>query len=368
MSRLLTILLLFLSSTAVGAQNEKNDSLETALPTDVYAYYVVVAPGETISSILGHAAIRMVCPSAGLDYCFTIKTPEFKDEFFDILFGKLRMGLVPEETVMFCDEYVKQGRGITAYRLDLTLDEVRDLWQALDSQVARGLYWNVNYVDNGCTQVCFESLFDILNNRMGTEWNHLIREAVPIQTRREAVEKTLDHSSWIGFFLHSCYTGPLDASVPLRQLVVMPEDGADLLQAAGLVVEKQVWSESSTTPMYQDETWFTPMVAAVLFLLICCVPFRQIDYVVFPLQVVSWLFFLALSLFAHSAGIGFNWLTIALFPLTAPIGIIYMLCHLGDIYSLAQLLFVLGFLVRTVYFIRRKRLLTNILTFKTKSK
>ena len=100
MSRLLTILLLFLSSTAVGAQNEKNDSLETALPTDVYAYYVVVAPGETISSILGHAAIRMVCPSAGLDYCFTIKTPEFK-EYWDemnycIAFAKCNRQLMME--------------------------------------------------------------------------------------------------------------------------------------------------------------------------------------------------------------------------------------------------------------------------------
>ncbi|MBR1668588.1 MAG: DUF4105 domain-containing protein [Bacteroidaceae bacterium] len=369
MFRLLTILLLCLSIT-VRAQESESDSVESSFPTDVYAYYMLISPGETVSSALGHAAIRMACPSAGLDYCFTIKTPEFKDELFDVLFGRLRMGLVPEETSMFYDDYMKQGRDVVAYRLGLTIDEARNLWKALDNQVARGLCWEVNYVNNGCTQVCFENLFEILDARMGNRTDSLIRAVVPFQTRRQAVEKTLGHSSWLGFFLHSCYAGPLDEPVSPRQIVAMPEDGAALLQAAGLLVEKEgfVKDRKPETSSAWDATWFTPLMASVLFLLICCMPFRQIDYVVFPLQVVLWLFFLALSFFAHSAGIGFNWLTIALFPLTAPVGIIYMLCHMGDIYSLSQLLFVVGFFIRTLYLIKRKRLLTNILTFKTKSK
>lgn len=82
--------------------------------------------------------------------------PEINDEFFDILFGHLRVGLVPEQTSQFRADYLQQGRGITEYRLALTLDEARQLWQTLDGQVARGLYWDMDYVNNGCTQVIFE--------------------------------------------------------------------------------------------------------------------------------------------------------------------------------------------------------------------
>ena len=91
MHRVLTILLSLFLSLSVQAQTEKADSAETALPVDVSAYYVEVTPGSTYASVFGHAAIRMSCPSAGLDYCFTIKTPEIKDEFFDLLFGHLRV-------------------------------------------------------------------------------------------------------------------------------------------------------------------------------------------------------------------------------------------------------------------------------------
>ena len=321
MTRFYTILLSLFLTLTLQAQDEQKDSTEASLPTDVYAYYVVVTPGNTVASMFGHAAIRMSCSSVGLDYCFTIKTPEIKDELFDILFGHLRMGLVPEETAMFRDDYTKQGRGITEYQLNLTLDESRRLWQALDEQVARGLYWDMDYVNNGCTQVTFDLLYDLMRVRDGLNVDDVIRTALPIQTRRDAVLNCLDPNTWWGFLLHSCYAGPLDEQVSPRRLVVVPADGAKVLEQAGLVLSKEELSRSSVTPLPEQRIWFTPLMA----------------------------------LFSRSSGFGWNWLILALFPLTSPVGIIYMLFHMGSIFSLPQLVVAVAFLIRTLYFIQRKR-------------
>ena len=358
MNRFYTILLsLFLALTLQAQEVQKDNTTEASLPTDVYAYYVVVTPGEKMSAILGHAAVRMSCPSQGLDYCFTIKTPEIKDEAIDMLFGRLRIGVVPEETEMFRQDYIKDGRGITEYRLNLTLDETRQLWQMLDEQVARGLYMNLDYVNNSCTQVSFENIYELLRVRSGMNIDQVIREAIPVKTRREAVLNYFDQSTWWGFLLHSCYSFYPDEEVSPRRLVVMPQDAAKVLMKAGVVAEETTVSSQQTTDNGQRTTggWFTPLVASILFLLLCLLPIKQVDYVAVPLWGVLLLLFVALSIFAGSAGIGFNWLILALFPLTAPIGIIYMLFHMGDIYSLSQLLVVLAFFARALYIFHRNK-------------
>lgn len=355
MTRFLTILLSLFLTLTLQAQDEQKDSTEASLPTDVYAYYVVVTPGNTVASLFGHAAIRMSCPSAGLDYCFTIKTPEIKDELFDILFGHLCVGLVPEETAMFRDDYTKQGRGVTEYQLNLTLDEARQLWKVLDDQVARGLYWDMDYVNNGCTQVTFDVLYDLMRMREGLNVDKVIRKALLIQTRRDAVLQCLDPNTWWGFLLHSCYAGPIDEEVAPRRLVVVPADGAKVLEQAGLVLTKEKISRSSVLSLSKQHTWFTPLMASVLLLLLCLVPSPKVDYVTIPLQVALLLLLVALAVFSRSSGFGWNWLILALFPLTAPLGILYMLFHMGSIFSLPQLVVAVAFLIRTLYFIQRKR-------------
>ncbi len=360
MHRVLTILLSLFLSLSVQAQTEKADSAETALPVDVSAYYVEVTPGSTLASVFGHAAIRMSCPSAGLDYCFTIKTPEINDEFFDILFGHLRVGLVPEQTSQFRADYLQQGRGITEYRLALTLDEARQLWQTIDGQVARGLYWDMDYVNNGCTQVIFEGLYDLMRQRPALKVDDVIRETLPMHTRREVVSPIVSPTSWLGFFLHSCYAGPIDEEVSARRLVVLPSDGAKVLEHAGLVAAKETLATPSVTPFSADHAVFTPLMAAVLFLLLCLLPYRKIDYVTLPLQAVLILLLCTLTFFSRSSGFGWNWLILALFPLTAPVAILYMLFHMGSIFSLPQLVVAVAFMIRTIYWISwKKRLFTK---------
>ena len=135
----------------------------------------------------------------------------------------------------------------------------------------------------------------------------------------------------------------------------MPQDAAAVFREAGLVTEETVVAKQEKSAPSSGGAWLTPLLVSVLFFLLCLLPFRQVDWLAAPLQILSLLLFILLSVFSHASGIGFNWLILALFPLTAPVGIVYMLCHMGDIYSLAQLLFVLGFFVRTLYYLYHHR-------------
>ena len=120
MKHILAYILLSLLALHTKAQQAEADSTKPALPTDVYAYYIVVTPGNTFTTMLGHAAIRMQCPSAGLDYCFTVKSPEIGNEFTAMTLRTLRAGLVPEKTQQFRHDYESEGRGLTQYKLNLT--------------------------------------------------------------------------------------------------------------------------------------------------------------------------------------------------------------------------------------------------------
>ena len=218
----------------------------------------------------------------------------------------------------------------------------------------------MDYVNNGCTQVIFEGLYDLMRQRPALKVDDVIRETLPMHTRREAVFSVLSPASWLGFFLHSCYAGPIDEEVSARRLVILPSDGAKVLENARLVAARQTLATPSVTPLSEDHAAFTPLMASVLFLLLCLLPYRKIDYVTLPLQTVLLLLFCTLTFFSRSSGFGWNWLILALFPLTAPVGILYMLFHMGSIFSLPQLVVAVAFMIRTIYWISwKKRLFTK---------
>ena len=56
---------------------------------------VVSAPsGGALYSTLGHATLRMECPTYGMDYCFSSEIAQPMEEVWGFLAGKARVGLV----------------------------------------------------------------------------------------------------------------------------------------------------------------------------------------------------------------------------------------------------------------------------------
>ena len=315
MSLLRYILITLFAFLAPTVRAEEADSTTRSLPTDVYAYYVVVTPGNTFTTMLGHAAVRMQCPSAGLDYCFTVKSPEIGNEFTAMTLRTLHAGMVPEETEQFYQDYESEGRGISEYRLNLTIDEVRRLWKLLDDEVARGLYRRLDYIHHGCAQEMSDILFAAVQER-GIDFGAIADELLPYVNRRQILSRYMDCSQWKGFVGHSLYGGSPDEDVNGTDKLIMPLDLAAALQKAQLTGEPAVCS----VPTFDagEKLFFDPS-RVFMFFLMCCLLIPAMDktfhYSLLILQFLIGLLITWMVFVSETPGTEWNWLIIAFNPI-----------------------------------------------------
>lgn len=365
MKHILAYILLSLLALHTKAQQAEADSTKPALPTDVYAYYIVVTPGNTFTTMLGHAAIRMQCPSAGLDYCFTVKSPEIGNEFTAMTLRTLRAGLVPEKTQLFRHDYESEGRGLTQYKLNLTLEETRHLWQRLDTRVAQGLYRNLDYIHNGCAQEMASEIMAAVQER-SINFDAIADELLPYENRRQILARYRNTCTWKGFLGHSLYGGSPDETVKGTDKLIMPLDVASALQKAGLADEPELLSEPTLT---DDTPFFNPFVCAVLLLLLSLIPVSTpfTHYILWTLHFLTGLLLAWLILVSKTPGTEWNWFIIPFCPLPFLLlrwtgrrtyrfysfillaFIAFMIIHLNKHFFIEQLFIVSSILIRTIY-------------------
>ncbi|MDO4819197.1 MAG: DUF4105 domain-containing protein [Prevotella sp.] len=139
------------------AQEDGNDSVANdggGLATDVFASLIIAEPSNDFYGCCGHCAIRMQCPSHDMDYCFTYsfsKTFANKFRFFD---GTGEGTFVPMYTEDFLEEYKETHRGVIEYKLNLTLEEKRLLWQSLDENAHGSSHWKYDFLKTNCSAMC----------------------------------------------------------------------------------------------------------------------------------------------------------------------------------------------------------------------
>ena len=335
------------------------------LPTDVYASYVVVTPGQGFTSMLGHAAIRMYCPSAGLDYCFTVKSPEIGNEFVAMTMRSLHAGLVPEPTPQFRQDYAAEGRGISEYRLRLTTEEARRLWQLLDEDVALGLHRRVDYIRRGCAQDMF-SFVQAVTAPRHINFDSIADSLLPFSTRRQILSRYMDTSRWKGFIGHSLYGGSPDEPVHGANKLIMPLDVAAALTQAGLAAEPKLvvrQTVADTSPA------FTPFMFAVVFLLLCLIPVSVpvVSMLCSTVYFLVGMLIVCIVFVSPTPGTEWNWLMIAFNPIPPVVQkwtgrrtcqlyalallalLIFMSANLGQLFFVEQLLCVVGLFVRIIY-------------------
>lgn len=109
-----------------------------AMPAEdfVVASVLVASPGEHLYSALGHACLRLQCPSEGLDYVYSYEAEDARHQVFDFFAGRLKMrtGAVPTEE--YIGQYVGEGRGVREYVLRLPIRVKQRLWQQMDERLA----------------------------------------------------------------------------------------------------------------------------------------------------------------------------------------------------------------------------------------
>ena len=172
-SRIKTIgivcLLLILSAWDMRAQS--NDSIVVAPDSSnfVTASLLVATPTNTIYSVFGHATLRLECPSHNLDYVFTFESDTNVGTFMTGVAGKAIAKYVAVPTNLYLDEIKKEGRGVSQYEINLTLDEEKELWRLLDEEMLAGGYQHFNLLFTNCLSMSIIKLQQCLQGEY-FEW------------------------------------------------------------------------------------------------------------------------------------------------------------------------------------------------------
>ena len=139
------------------AQEESIDSVANdggGLATDVFASFIIAEPSNDIYGCCGHCAIRMQCPSHDMDFCFTYSFSNTLANQFKFFNGTGEGSFVPMYTDEFLEEYKEQHRGVMEYKLNLTLEEKRLLWQSLDENAHSSFHWKYDFLKTNCSAMC----------------------------------------------------------------------------------------------------------------------------------------------------------------------------------------------------------------------
>jgi hypothetical protein len=134
------------------------------LPTDLYVDLLVVEPGNTLYTSYGHCALRLQCPSKHMDVSFTFGLDDTFRDVVQFFTGNGRGTYSRLVTETYLHDYQRQGRGVKAYAVNLTLDEKRNLWQLLDVQTSSGSPWRYNYMHTNCASMCVYAINQALLN------------------------------------------------------------------------------------------------------------------------------------------------------------------------------------------------------------
>lgn len=142
----------------------RQDSLLRERDDFVTASLLVATPGPDIYSVFGHTAIRMQCPSKGLDYCFSFEMKSDFAGYVSFFAGKARAGFLPIHTCDFMAYYAQHLRGMTQYELNLTPHEKQELWRALDSDMMEGAHRKFNLLKNNCISMSMLMIESVLED------------------------------------------------------------------------------------------------------------------------------------------------------------------------------------------------------------
>ena len=115
---------------------------------------ITLGPGDKVYSLYGHTALRLECPSHGLDYCFTFEMALTADEQMRFLLSTAKAGFMAARTDLFFANYRKEGRSISQQQLNLLPQEEQQLWRMLDEELKRGAHWDYNFLTTNCSSMC----------------------------------------------------------------------------------------------------------------------------------------------------------------------------------------------------------------------
>lgn len=316
--RTFLLFVLFIFTYLCAFAQSEEDALANPDEDFVIASVLVASSGEEIYSSVGHACLRLQCPTHGLDFVFSEESEDTRNKVLQFFAGNLKMGVRAVPTQKYVDEYAEEGRGVQEYMLNLPIKVKQRLWQQMDGRLE---YDDIPYdfLNHGCAQSVLSWLEDAIDtdSLVFAEWSEYYD-----MTRREMVSKNVV-SPWAHVFFTIFIAGDSNnPDVSKSAKVVLPEDLVDVLCKAKAYGKPLLNGTPNTLQKQTKEigyTWFTPDMLAIILLLIAIANvFVRKALLRIPVLVIGsaiGCFVLYLLCLSDLTCTEWNWLVIPFFPL-----------------------------------------------------
>ena len=274
------------------------DTIDRTADDFVIASVCIAEPtrwSDDVLGVAGHAFIRLQCPVFGLDNCFSYEGESVNDNLFRYLSGKTKMGYFAVHTNEYIDDYKHWNRIVHEYRLNLPPEVEQRLWEILDTHVAVGL--NQNIIKYGCATTVVKYI-------------KMALDSIPIEyesgeyyekSRRQIAFLSMSNLPWLRFLVMPLVAYDDDVACPIDEKLFIPRDLAEVWQHATIDGQPLLTYEGKLVEgetLRQQEPWFTPMLLALLFLIItvgmCFSKMTFWDWILLTLQAVAGIGLIAL--------------------------------------------------------------------------
>ena len=298
-----------------------NDNIDRTAEDFVIASLLIADPGTVLYSVLGHACIRMQCPTFGLDYCYSYEAEDVCQKVFSFLAGKLLMGLYAIPIEEYCNIYRQEGRGVYEYKLNLPIEVKQELWRVLDEHLEEGPKLPYDYFKRGCSIAIVNFVNEALGEMVIVYDSSLYEQA--FNARKIWIDGT-QRALWVRFI--ALFIAGGETSVPLygeKQLIV-PTDLVQAWQKAKVNDKYLLANEPIVLVEGQPQVndgWFTPMLLAIILLVLSLinlwVKYPYFDWLMLATQTLIGCGMTYLICFSDLCCTEWNWLIIPFNPLPA---------------------------------------------------
>lgn len=193
-----------------------DDSIEVGL--------VTCQPGQKVYSLYGHTAIRYHDLRTGDDWVFNygvfdVHKPHFILRF---VFGltDYELGVLPMD--VFRSEYVREGREVWEQVLNMTTEEKRRLWDALDDNYKpENRVYRYNYFYDNCTTRARDMIEKSLGGRLKYGYETAQKDGA---SYRELIHEKAQQHPWAAFGNDMCLGVKADLHTDWREREFLPGD------------------------------------------------------------------------------------------------------------------------------------------------
>ena len=270
-----------------------NDTIDRLAPDFVQVSLCVADPTTSQEDALGtsgHAFLRLQCPTFDLDYCFSYEGENVNDNLYRYLSGQTKMGMFAVPTGEYMEDYRQWNRSVHEYVLAMPPEAELRLWEIMDNHITNGITLRQDLNKYGCaiTVVRYvkQALADIpIVYAPDEEMEHM--------TRREIGYRSLANHPWLRLTSMIFTDNKADEQIPLDEKLIIPADLAQVWQQATVQGEPfatYLGDIVEGAPLDTSKPWFTPMLAALLILLItlgfACTNYPYWDWVLLVTQAI----------------------------------------------------------------------------------